>query len=120
METYIDSFDNRVTRVEAGPGLVTFSSDFLIRDSGQPEATPEDAPLTPVTKLPVDVLRFLLPSRYCDSDVVGDFAWSQFGSETGSGAGLVQPSAISSTATSVSTISAPIRAAPPPTGFARG
>ncbi len=90
METYIDSFDNRVTRVEAGPGLVTFSSDFLIRDSGQPEATPEDAPLTPVTKLPVDVLRFLLPSRYCDSDVVGDFAWSQFGSETGSGAGLVQ------------------------------
>jgi transglutaminase-like putative cysteine protease len=90
METYIDSFDNRVTRVEPGPGLVTFSSDFLIRDSGLPEPSPVDAPLAPVTKLPVDALRFLLPSRYCDTDNLGDFAWSQFGWATGSGAGLVQ------------------------------
>jgi transglutaminase-like putative cysteine protease len=90
MQTYLDSFDNRVMRLEAPAGTIAFSSDFLIGDSGLPEATPGDAPLTPITALPVDALRFLLPSRYCDSDSLGDFAWGRFGAAVGSGTRLVQ------------------------------
>jgi transglutaminase-like putative cysteine protease len=88
-ETYLDLFGNRVTRVEAQPGLVTFHNDFAIRDSGSPDETPDDAPLTAVAKLPSEVLVYLLASRYCDSDNLSDFAWSQFGRIVG-GARLVQ------------------------------
>ena len=89
METYLDLFGNPVTRVEAPGGLVTFSNEFAIRDSGLPEETPLDAPLAPVRTLPSDVLVFLLPSRYCDSDNLADFAWSRFGGK-GGGTKLVQ------------------------------
>jgi transglutaminase-like putative cysteine protease len=87
--TYLDLFDNRVTRVEAPAGVVTFSSDFTIRDSGLPDETPEDSPLAPIGALPSEVLVFLLASRYCDSDNLADFAWSQFHG-VGGGARLVQ------------------------------
>ena len=86
---YLDLFGNRVTRVEAQPGVVTFHNDFTIRDSGSPDEKPEDAPLTPIARLPSDVLVYLLASRYCDSDNLSDFAWSQFAGIAG-GARLVQ------------------------------
>jgi transglutaminase-like putative cysteine protease len=86
---YLDLFGNRVTRVEAPAGVITFHNDFTIRDSGAPDETPEDAPLTPVAQLPSEVLVYLLASRYCDSDNLSDFAWSQFGG-VGGGARLVQ------------------------------
>ena len=35
-------------------------------------------PLTPISRLPDDVLLFLVSSRYCDSDKLADFAWSRF------------------------------------------
>ena len=88
-EGYLDLFGNQVTRVEAPVGVVTFHNDFTIRDSGSPDETPEDAPLTPVAKLPSEVLVYLLASRYCDSDNLSDFAWSQFGG-VGGGTRLVQ------------------------------
>lgn len=88
-EAYHDLFGNQVTRVKAPPGLITFHNDFAIRDSGAPDETPEDAPLTPIDKLPSEVLVYLLASRYCDSDNLSDFAWSQFGG-VGGGARLVQ------------------------------
>ena len=88
-EAYLDLFGNRVTRVEAPAGLIAFHNDFTIEDSGAPDEAPEDAPLTPVGKLPNDVLVYLLASRYCDSDNLSDFAWSQFGGIAG-GARLVR------------------------------
>ena len=89
IDCYIDLFGNRVTRVQAPTGLVTFTNNFAIRDSGLPDDIPEDAPLTPVKDLPHDVLVFLLASRYCESDKLGDFAWKQFAG-VGGGARLVQ------------------------------
>jgi len=83
MGAYLDVFGNRVTRVDAPPGMVTFSNRFLIHDSGLPDEIPEDFPLGPVSRLPDEVLIFLMPSRYCDSDRLTDFAWSQFGGITG-------------------------------------
>jgi transglutaminase-like putative cysteine protease len=89
MQTYLDAFGNRVTRVEAPPGLVTFSTDFAMRDSGRPDESPRDRPLTPVKDLPNEALVFLMPSRYCDSDSLSDLAWAQFHG-IGGGARLVQ------------------------------
>jgi len=89
MESYLDTFDNRVTRVQAPAGLISFSSDFAIRDSGLPDQVPEDLPLTPVKDLPNDALVFLMPSRYVDSDSLSNLAWAEFGG-VGGGARLVQ------------------------------
>jgi transglutaminase-like putative cysteine protease len=80
---YLDHFGNRVTRVDAPPGLVAFSNRFIIHDTGEPDETPPDALLTPIARLPDEVLVFLISSRYCDSDNLGDFAWSMFGALTG-------------------------------------
>jgi transglutaminase-like putative cysteine protease len=83
MSAYIDLFGNQVTRVEVPAGTVTFSNNFLIEDSGLLDETPPDAPLSPIPALPDDTLIFLLPSRYCDSDNLSNFAWSKFGELTG-------------------------------------
>jgi transglutaminase-like putative cysteine protease len=83
MHSYVDHFGNRVTRVEVPAGLVTFSNRFVIHDSGEPDETPPDVRTTPVADLPDDVLLFLVSSRYCDSDKLADFAWSQFGQMPG-------------------------------------
>jgi len=83
MSAYLDSFGNRVTRVDVPPGLVTFSNRFVIHDSGEPDETPPDTELTPIVRLPNEVLLFLVSSRYCDSDNLGDFAWSMFGGISG-------------------------------------
>ena len=77
--SYIDHFGNRVTRVEVPAGFVVFFNRFVIHDSGQPDETPPDVDMTPIADLPDDVLLFLLQSRYCDSDKLADFAWSNFG-----------------------------------------
>jgi transglutaminase-like putative cysteine protease len=89
MHAYIDLFGNRVTRVEAPAGIVTFSNDFAIHDSGLLDEVPDDYPLTPVRDLPDEVLVFLLASRYADSDKLATFAWSQFAG-IGGGAHLVK------------------------------
>ncbi|RBP14310.1 transglutaminase-like putative cysteine protease [Roseiarcus fermentans] len=89
MDSYIDTFGNRVTRLQAPAGPIAFESDFAIRDSGLPDDLPHDGPPVAVTQAPNDALVFLMPSRYCDSDVLSDFAWSQFGGIAG-GARLVQ------------------------------
>ena len=78
MSAYLDHYGNRVTRVDVPPGLVTFHNRFTIQDSGLPDETPPDTELTPIVRLPDDVLLFLVSSRYCDSDNLADFAWSKF------------------------------------------
>ena len=83
MRAYLDLFGNRVTRVEAPAGTVTFSNRFVIQDSGLPDGTPPDVRTTPIADLPDDVLLFLVSSRYCDSDKLADFAWSRFGKSAG-------------------------------------
>jgi transglutaminase-like putative cysteine protease len=75
-----DAFGNLVTRVLAPPGPVTFSSDFLIADDGEPDAARPDAGQVAVEDLPAETLQFLLASRYCETDEMSSLAWSLFGS----------------------------------------
>jgi transglutaminase-like putative cysteine protease len=86
---YFDHFGNRVTRVDAPLGVISFKNDFRIYDAGLPDEIPTDAPLTPVARLPDEALLFLIASRYCDNDNLLNFAWSKF-SGVGGGAVLVK------------------------------
>ena len=79
LSQYLDGFGNLVTRVVAPVGPVTFSSDFLIEDSGLPDLIAGTAGQVPVEDLPDDVLTFLLGSRYCETDAMSELAWSLFG-----------------------------------------
>ena len=77
--TALDGFGNRMTRLVAPPGEIRLSSDFLIEDSGTADEVAWDAPEIPVQNLPDDALPYLMASRYCDTDLLGDLAWSLFG-----------------------------------------
>src|SRR5437762_530329 len=79
-EEFLDSHGNRVCRVTLARGTNCFRHDAIVRVSSQPDnhdlvATPPQAP----ELLPATLLRYTLPSRYCDSDKLTDFAWNQFG-----------------------------------------
>jgi len=74
-----DEFGNLVTRVKAPAGPITFSSDFVIEDSGLPDVQNPLARQIPVEDLPGHALPFLLGSRYCETDQLSGLAWSLFG-----------------------------------------
>ncbi|THD57474.1 transglutaminase family protein [Phenylobacterium sp.] len=73
-----DEFGNRVTRLVAPAGTTVFASDFLIADSGAPDVQNWAARQVPVGDLPPEALPFLLGSRYCETDLMSDLAWSLF------------------------------------------
>jgi transglutaminase-like putative cysteine protease len=76
---YIDGFGNACSRVVMPAGRTTVSTEFEIYDAGLPDVVPRDAVQHEIKDLPDEVLVFLLGSRYCDTDRLGDFAWSTFG-----------------------------------------
>src|SRR3984885_5950858 len=64
---YRDSFGNVCHVVHAPAGFLTMSTDFLINDSGQPDAVAPHAIQHPLEQLPVDTLFYLLGSRDCEA-----------------------------------------------------
>jgi len=80
---YQDMFGNTCTRIIAPPGILEITNEFLINDSGLPDAVAPDAQQTPISQLPDDALVYLLGSRYCDTQKLSDLAWSMFGSVPG-------------------------------------
>ncbi len=79
LHQYTDTFGNTCRRLLAPSGLFTLRADAVVRDSGQPDETAPQAWQTPVEQLPDDTLLFLLGSRYCETDLLSDQAWSLFG-----------------------------------------
>ncbi len=77
---YRDSFGNVCSRVMAPAGKVTLSSDFLMSDSGLHDPVVADAVQHAIEDLPDEALIYLLPSRYCESDLMVNEAWDLFGS----------------------------------------
>jgi transglutaminase-like putative cysteine protease len=75
----LDVFGNLRTRTVAPAGILRLSSDFLIHDSGQPDAVAPWAEEVPVARLPDEAVSFLLGSRYCETDRLSALAWSLFG-----------------------------------------
>ena len=79
VHAYVDTFGNRCSRIMAPAGRVRLYADFVVRDSGLPDPVVPFAGQAPVEHLPDDVLIFLLASRYCETDMLMDLAWSLFG-----------------------------------------
>jgi transglutaminase-like putative cysteine protease len=69
----------RVLRVEArtGPFELGYSAIVDVDRPGLPPAVPADQP----GRLPLNILTYTLPSRYCESDRFGPAAWELFGKE---------------------------------------
>ena len=78
IEAYRDSFGNWANRLLAPAGRMTVRTDGILRDAGLSDPVDLNAEQHNVEHLPSEVLTYLLPSRYCESDVLSDFAWSQF------------------------------------------
>ncbi len=79
VRTFRDDFGNHCVRLTAPAGLLELRGEGIIRDGGQPARIEAEAAELPIMALPSAVLPFLLPSRYCDVDLLGQLAWSQFG-----------------------------------------
>jgi len=78
-ETFTDAEGNLTYRVILGLGLNKIRHDALIDVTDQTDRcdNPGDAPA--VATLQPELLRYLLPSRYCDSDRLFAFAKEKFG-----------------------------------------
>ena len=79
MLEYEDSHGNIIHRFKLREGLNTITYDSLIWVPSTPENSEGFGPPVPIEHLPDGVLRYTLPSRYCDSDKLLDFAFEHFG-----------------------------------------
>jgi transglutaminase-like putative cysteine protease len=77
---YTDVFGNLCTRFVAPAGSLRLTASTLVADSGQPDPVKPDAAEVPVAELPPEVLRFLMPSRFCEVDLLSNTAVELFGS----------------------------------------
>ncbi len=68
---------NRFFRLDAPPGVLSVNYHATV-ELHQP-AIPLHLDEAPVTSVPDDVLRYLMPSRYCESDVMSRAAQQLFG-----------------------------------------
>ncbi|MER8862956.1 transglutaminase family protein [Mesorhizobium sp. M0751] len=76
---YHDLFGNSCRRFTAPAGSFRILYDAVVEDSGEPDEVNTLAREVPVAELPDDVLGYLLGSRYCETDHLGDLAWQLFG-----------------------------------------
>ncbi len=70
---YTDSYGNLCQRLMVPAGDFQVYTTVCVETADTIDVEPE-APFIPVANLPEDVLQFLLPSRYCQSDQLGDLA----------------------------------------------
>ncbi|MEO7411797.1 MAG: transglutaminase family protein [Opitutaceae bacterium] len=80
-EEFEDRHGNIVYRLVLHPGRNEIRHDAIVsitslHDNQELPANPSPVPLA---ELPPELLRYTLPSRYCDSDKLLNFAWQQFG-----------------------------------------
>lgn len=76
---YQDSFGNRCSRLIAPKGQLRLSTKASIQDSGEADPVVPFAHQKAVESLPSETLLYLLPSRYCDTELLLDSAWQMFG-----------------------------------------
>src|SRR5208283_2544616 len=74
-----DSHGNITYRSVFMPGRNENRHDALVAVSSLPDSREVSGQLLSVGQLPFECLRYTLPSRYCDSDKLLNFAWNQFG-----------------------------------------
>lgn len=70
---FTDLYGNLCQRLVAPEGPFSIRFDALVETASTIDIAP-GAPYTPVEQLPDDILHFTLPSRYCQSDQLGNLA----------------------------------------------
>ncbi len=76
---FTDSHGNVAHRLVLPIGRTTLRHDLFVSVPSVPEGYVAQDDPTPVEALPGEYLRYMLPSRYCDSDRLMDFAFAHFG-----------------------------------------
>lgn len=79
LSMYRDGFGNWCTRLVAPAGAFVITTDALLGDSGIAEPAFPHAFEHTVESLPDETLVYLLPSRYCETELLAPTAWSLFG-----------------------------------------
>jgi transglutaminase-like putative cysteine protease len=77
-----DSHGNITYRSLFMPGRNEIRHDALVAVSSLPDSRDVPVQILSAGQLPCDLLRYTLPSRYCDSDKLLNFAWNHFGQIT--------------------------------------
>jgi transglutaminase-like putative cysteine protease len=77
VHAFADALGNRFVRFDAAPGplSVRYKADVEVHAQEVDETLAE----WPVNRVPDNLLEFLLPTRYCESDLLAPFAREQFG-----------------------------------------
>ncbi|MEP6659872.1 MAG: transglutaminase family protein [Acidimicrobiales bacterium] len=76
---YVDGLGNVCRRLTLPAGQSVIRFDARVQVSAEPDAIDTDAVEVEPEWLPDSVLSYTLPSRFCPSDELGDFAWELFG-----------------------------------------
>jgi transglutaminase-like putative cysteine protease len=86
---YVDHYENRCERfmIDAGSCRIAYEAELMVADPA--DVIEPDTPETPVESLPDEALSFVMPSRFCLPDELGNEAWQRFG-ELPPGWGRVQ------------------------------
>ena len=74
-----DPYGNLLHRTILGSGANRIRHDALVEVPPTTDREQSAGEATPVSSLAPEVLQYVLPSRYCDSDKLADFAWRKFG-----------------------------------------
>ena len=80
LETFTDTFGNRLTRLRAPAGKLKLWSDCIVEVDGKPDPYDWTAEQHDVGDLPPETLPFLTASRSCESDLLAPEALRLFGS----------------------------------------
>ncbi|WP_144147016.1 transglutaminase-like domain-containing protein [Paraburkholderia sp. BCC1884] len=78
LRQYRDSFGNLCTRLVAPPGELTLSACGVFEVPPHHELPGSNGYQHAIEQLPDESLMFLLGSRYCETDLLSDFAWRTF------------------------------------------
>jgi transglutaminase-like putative cysteine protease len=82
-ERLIDAHGNIVRRLSAPAGSVSLRLEGVFRSDGREDEVDTAAEAVAPSDSPPNTLPFLRPSRYCETDLLADFAWAEFGAVTG-------------------------------------
>ena len=80
---FIDRDGNIVRRLSAQGGSLSLRLEGVFHTTGRRDEADRTADAWAVSDLPSEALPFLRPSRYCETDLLSDFAWMNFGAIPG-------------------------------------
>jgi len=83
VKRFVDDTGNVVRRLSAPAGAVSLRLQGVFRSNGRADEVDTDAEVVGASDLPPDTVPFLRASRYCETDLLADFAWANFGAVSG-------------------------------------